>query len=152
MPEQTTPIHPLTLDEQLCFSLYTASRLVTASYRPLLDELGLTYPQYVTMLVLWQRAPLSVKELADALGLDYGTITPLLKRLAAAGLVSRRRRTDDERAVDVELTEEGLALRERALEIPDRIADAMALEDDEFDALKRALDGLSDHLGEHLGR
>lgn len=150
VPETTDPRFPLTLDEQLCFSLYTASRLVTAAYRPMLEGLGLTYPQYVAMLVLWKEAPLSVKELGSSLGLDYGTVTPLLKRLEAAGLVRRRRRTDDERAVDVELTEAGVALRSRAVAVPDRIFDAMGLEDERFASLKRDLDELSGNVTERL--
>lgn len=144
------PRHGLDLGEQLCFSLYTAQRLVTAAYRPILDALGLTYSQYVTMLVLWESAPLTMGELADRLGLDYGTVTPVVKRLEAAGLVSRRRRPDDERTVQVELTDAGRDLRTRAVGVPDTIADVMALETPEFTALKQALDHLSDNVAGRL--
>ncbi|MEV6649300.1 MarR family transcriptional regulator [Streptomyces sp. NPDC051219] len=108
----------LLLDDQLCFAVYAASHAVTAAYRPMLDELGLTYPQYLTMLVLWERGELPVKELAAALRLDYGTVSPLLKRLEAAGLVQRVRAPHDERSVLVTPTEEGRALRLRARAVP----------------------------------
>jgi DNA-binding MarR family transcriptional regulator len=140
------PKFSLKLDDQLCFSLYSASRLVTAAYRSLLDDLGLTYPQYVTMLVLWERAPVSMRGLGEELGLDYGTLTPLVKRLEAAGLVRRRRRVDDERAVDVELTDAGRTLREQAIGIPDQIADVMALSDREFASLKKGLQKLASNV------
>jgi DNA-binding transcriptional ArsR family regulator len=97
----------LLLDEQLCFALYAAQRAVTAAYRPLLDELGLTYPQYLVLLVLWERGETTVKELAAALRLDYGTVSPLLKRLEAAGLVRRERSARDERSVLVAVTGRG---------------------------------------------
>lgn len=102
------------LDQQLCFALYSASGLMTKLYRPLLDPLGLTYPQYLAMLALWERAPSTVGELGEALGLDSATLTPLLKRLEAGGLVTRRRDPADERRVLVEPTAEGQALREQA--------------------------------------
>src|ERR671925_402329 len=94
----------LLLDDQLCFALYAASRAVTNSYRPLLDELGLTYPQYLVMLVLWEHDAVPIKDVGAALELDYGTLTPLSKRLEASGLVQRQRRPDDERTVQVTLT------------------------------------------------
>lgn len=106
------------LDEQLCFALYAAQRAVTAAYRPLLDELGLTYPQYLVLLVLWERGETTVKELAAALRLDYGTVSPLLKRLEAAGLVRRERSARDERSVLVAVTGRGEELRERAARVP----------------------------------
>ncbi|MFF7769281.1 MarR family winged helix-turn-helix transcriptional regulator [Streptomyces massasporeus] len=106
------------LDEQLCFALYAAQRAVTAAYRPLLDELGLTYPQYLVLLVLWERGETTVKELAAALRLDYGTVSPLLKRLEAAGLVRRERSARDERSVLVAVTGRGEELRERAGRVP----------------------------------
>ncbi|WP_409471554.1 MarR family winged helix-turn-helix transcriptional regulator [Streptomyces sp. HC307] len=108
----------LLLDEQLCFALYAAQRAVTAAYRPLLDELGLTYPQYLVLLVLWERGETTVKELAAALRLDYGTVSPLLKRLAAAGLVRRERAAHDERSVLVACTGRAEELRERATRVP----------------------------------
>ena len=108
----------LALEQQLCFALYSASRAVTARYRPLLDELGLTYPQYLVLLALFERDGLSVKELGEELRLDSGTLSPLLKRMEAAGLLRRARSAEDERSVRVELTEAGAALRERVAEVP----------------------------------
>ncbi|MFE9171385.1 MarR family winged helix-turn-helix transcriptional regulator [Streptomyces kebangsaanensis] len=112
------PTGSLLLDDQLCFALYAAQRAVTAAYRPLLDELGLTYPQYLVLLVLWERGETTVKELAAALRLDYGTVSPLLKRLEAAGLVRRERSARDERSVLVTVTGRGEELRERAARVP----------------------------------
>lgn len=108
----------LNLDEQLCFALYAASRRMTAAYRLLLDALGLTYPQYLVMLVLWEQDGLTVSELGAKLQLDSGTLTPLLKRLERAGLISRRRRVSDEREVEIGLTRSGRALRANAESIP----------------------------------
>ncbi|MEV0223751.1 MarR family transcriptional regulator [Streptomyces sp. NPDC050704] len=113
-----SPAGSLLLDDQLCFALYAAQRAVTAAYRPLLDALGLTYPQYLVMLVLWERGELTVKELAAALRLDYGTLSPLLKRLESAGFVRRERSARDERSVLVALTGQGEELRGRAECVP----------------------------------
>lgn len=129
----------LQLDDQLCFALYAASRAVTQRYRPLLDELGLTYPQYLVMLVLWEHGTVPVKDIGAALQLDYGTLTPLVKRLEATGLVRRERRPDDERTVNVSLTEQGAQLRERAQAVPAAIGEAMALSPRDFDEVKRIL-------------
>ena len=129
----------LLLDDQLCFALYAASRAVTNRYRPLLDELDLTYPQYLVMLVLWQHGAVSVKDVGAALHLDYGTLTPLIKRLEAAGLVRRERRADDERSVTVSLTEQGTALRERASAVPPAIGAAMDLNVTDTNQLKTLL-------------
>lgn len=118
----------LSLDDQLCFALYAAQRAVTAAYRPLLDELGLTYPQYLVLLVLWERGETTVKELATALRLDYGTVSPLLKRLEAAGLVRRERSARDERSVLVALTGPGEELRERATCVPGALLAATGLD------------------------
>ena len=118
----------LLLSEQACFALYSASRAVTDVYRPLLADLGLTYPQYLVMLVLWESEPRSVKEIGEALLLDYGTVSPLLKRLEARGLLGRRRSSGDERTVTVALTDQGRALRARATHIPQRIGCAMGLD------------------------
>lgn len=126
----TTPdAKNLLLDEQACFALYAASRAVTDVYRPLLAELDLTYPQYLVMLVLWERDNRPVKQIGAALQLDYGTVSPLLKRLETRGLVRRRRQADDERSVVVSLTPEGTALRERAVAIPPAIGCALGLDD-----------------------
>jgi DNA-binding MarR family transcriptional regulator len=129
----------LLLDDQLCFALYAASRAVTARYRPLLDSLGLTYPQYLVMLVLWEHEAVAVKELGAALQLDYGTLTPLLKRLEANGLVRRERRPDDERSVTVSLTAEGVRLRERAAGVPVAMSGAMGLDAAETAQIKELL-------------
>jgi MarR family transcriptional regulator, organic hydroperoxide resistance regulator len=113
----------LELDNQLCFALYNASRAIVRSYTPHLEALGLTYPQYLTMLVLWETPdqPTAVGELGRRLHLDSGTLTPLLKRLEQADLVTRRRDGGDERRVLVGLTEQGLALRDRAAEVPAKV-------------------------------
>ncbi|MCT9075424.1 MarR family winged helix-turn-helix transcriptional regulator [Streptomyces fulvoviolaceus] len=128
----------LHLDDQLCFALYAASRAVTARYRPLLDELGLTYPQYLVMLVLWEQDSISVRDLGTALQLESSTLSPLLKRLEAGGLLRRERRPDDERSVAIRLTEEGAQLRERARVVPPAIGDAMGLTPEQ-DALAKQL-------------
>jgi DNA-binding MarR family transcriptional regulator len=120
----------LLLDEQACFALYAASRAVTDVYRPLLAELDLTYPQYLVLLVLWERDSQPVKQIGAALQLDYGTVSPLLKRLETRGLVTRRRQAGDERSVVVSLTPEGIALRERAATIPPAIGCALGLDDE----------------------
>lgn len=134
----------LRLDRQVCFALYAASRAVTQLYRPLLDALGLTYPQYLVMLVLWEHGPATVKELGDRLELDSGTLSPLLKRLAAAGLVTRRRSADDERSVEVLLTGAGAALRSRATAVPRKIAGATGLGRAELETLRRDLARLTE--------
>jgi len=113
---------PLQLDDQLCFALYSASRAVTRAYAPLLEPLGLTYPQYLVLLVLWERDGVPIKQLGERLALDSGTLTPLLKRLAAQGLVERRRGEDDERVVRIHLTAAGRALRSKARKVPMELA------------------------------
>ena len=113
---------PQHLDEQLCFALYSASRALTRAYAPLLEPLGLTYPQYLVLLVLWERDGVPVKQLGERLALDSGTLTPLLKRLATQGLVERRRGEDDERVVRIHLTAAGRALRSRARKVPMELA------------------------------
>jgi DNA-binding MarR family transcriptional regulator len=110
------------LDEQLCFALYSASRAFTRAYAPLLGPLGLTYPQYLVLLVLWDRGELSVSGLGEQLGLDSGTLTPLLKRMEESGLIARTRDTADERVVRVALTRAGRALEKRAKSIPLELA------------------------------
>ncbi|MEK3883478.1 MarR family transcriptional regulator [Paenibacillus sp. PL2-23] len=111
----------LKLDNQICFSIYAASREITKLYRPLLQELGLTYTQYVTMLALWEQDEVSVSALGARLYLDSGTLTPLLKKLEAAGLLTRMRDKHDERSVIVTLTEQGRQLREKAVCIPEKL-------------------------------
>lgn len=133
---------PLALDRQVCFALYAASRAVTAAYRPLLEPLGLTYPQYLVMLVLWERGAQSVREIGHALHLDSGTLSPLLKRLEANGLLERTRSAADERRVLVELTDEGRALRARAVDIPERIVTAAQVDPDALGLVRRACETL----------
>lgn len=134
----------LLLDDQLCFALYAAQRAVTAAYRPLLDDLGLTYPQYLVLLVLWERGETSVKELACALRLDYGTVSPLLKRLEGAGLVRRERAAGDERSVLVACTGRGEELRERATRVPGALLTTTGLGAQEVARLREALWSLTE--------
>ena len=131
------------LDRQVCFALYSASRAATAVYRPLLDELGLTYPQYLVMLVLWEEDPRGVKELGEELGLDSGTLSPLLKRLEGLGLVERRRSGEDERRVAIHLTAAGSNLSSGATAIPQRLADAAGLSPAELEQLRTTLGRLT---------
>jgi DNA-binding MarR family transcriptional regulator len=118
----------LALDDQLCFALYAASRALTARYRPLLDTLGLTYPQYLVMLVLWEERRCTVSRIGRRLRLESGTLSPLLKRLAAAGLVYRERDARDERSVVIGLTRAGQGLRRRAVRVPERLADSVTID------------------------
>lgn len=133
----------LSLDRQLCFALYSASRAFTNLYRPLLDELNLTYPQYLVMLVLWERDTVSVKDLGAALSLDSGTLSPLLKRLQTAGLLVRQRSARDERSVEVSLTEQGRELREKGRAVPGRMLAATGLDSDEVVRLRSTLEQLT---------
>jgi DNA-binding MarR family transcriptional regulator len=139
----------LELDKQVCFALYSATRAVTQLYRPVLDALGLTYPQYLVMLVLWERGASLVKELGQALELDSGTLSPLLKRLEAQGYVRRERCTDDERAVRIHLTDTGAALRTRASGVPRRIAGATGMELVELESLRQNLVRLAETVSAH---
>ena len=118
---------PLALDRQVCFALAAASRSVIALYRPVLQPLGLTHPQYLVMLALWERSPRTVSDIGATLLLDPATLSPLLKRLEAAGLVSRTRSVADERALDVQLTVDGTALRSQAQGVPPQIIDRLGL-------------------------
>ncbi|WP_107082807.1 MarR family winged helix-turn-helix transcriptional regulator [Streptomyces resistomycificus] len=136
----------LRLDRQICFSLHAASRAFNGVYRVILKELGLTYPQYLVMLVLWEQGELPVKKLGEHLRLDSGTLSPLLKRLEAGGLVRRERSVRDERSVEVRLTEEGVALRERALQVPRRIVEVTGFDPDEIRDLRERLDQLTTTL------
>jgi len=136
----------LKLEKQVCFALYSASRAVTNLYRPVLDALGLTYPQYLVMLVLWERGPALVKELGEALDLDSGTLSPLLKRLETAGLVRRQRCAEDERAVRVYLTADGDALRDRAAGVPRKLSGATGMQLRELEALRDNLVRLTEEI------
>ncbi|MBV9817931.1 MAG: winged helix-turn-helix transcriptional regulator [Solirubrobacterales bacterium] len=134
---------PLTLDAALCFAVYSASRALTGFYRPMLDELGITYPQYLVLLALWESDGPSVGALGERLALDYGTLSPLLKRLEAAGLVSRTRRREDERSVTVRLTDAGAALQTRASCIPEEVVAATGLDARSFAELRATLERLT---------
>lgn len=136
----------LRLDAQLCFRLYAASRSLTRCYQPLLDALGLTYPQYLAMLVLWQQEGQTVSELSDRLKLDPSTMTPLLKRLESAGWITRERRKHNEREVEIALTDAGRALKARALAVPPAVMSATGLSMSEADALRVLLDKLMQRL------
>jgi DNA-binding MarR family transcriptional regulator len=127
------------LDQQVCFALYSASRATTAVYRPLLDELGITYPQYLVLLALWEQDCSTVGELGQQLALDSGTLSPLLKRLEQAGHVTRRRSTRDERRVEIVLTDTGSALRERARVLPECLFAAAGLTENEMTELAHLL-------------
>ncbi len=132
--------NPLALDEQLCFPLYSSEKTVVAVYRPLLAPLGLTYPQYLVMLALWEEDGQPVSALGRRLGLDSGTLSPLLKRLEASGRVQRHRDAGDERVVNVLLTSEGAALRGDAVGIPARLFAQLGLEAAEAAELRRLLE------------
>ncbi|MBC7649206.1 MAG: MarR family transcriptional regulator [Vitreoscilla sp.] len=136
----------LQLDNQLCFALYSASLAMTKVYKPLLDELGLTYPQYLAMLVLWERDGLMVPELGDKLYLDSGTLTPLLKRLETAGYISRIRAAEDERRVYITLTSLGRKLKTRAAKIPGCILSASQCSVPELMALTSQVQALRKKL------
>ncbi|MFE0508909.1 MarR family winged helix-turn-helix transcriptional regulator [Streptomyces sp. NPDC058964] len=136
----------LLLEDQLCFALYAAQRALTNRYRPLLEKFDLTYPQYLVMLVLWQHGSLPIKRLGTLLELDYGTLTPLLKRLQAHGLIQRERQVDDERSVLITLTEQGSELRERARVIPAAIGEAVGFTEKESRDAKALLEKLKANI------
>lgn len=148
MAEQLTPEEMLLLDNQLCFALYAASKAMTQAYRPFLTKLGITYPQYLAFLVLWQEDGISLKSLGKRLYLDSGTLTPLLKRLEKQGFVERRRFQQDEREIRIFLTEKGRQLKEEAKEIPENMLCKVSMDTDEViairDQVKRLLVSLVD--------
>ena len=131
---------PLALDNQLCFPLYAASHAIVKSYGPYLTGLGLTYTQYIALMVLWEERTVSVGHLGDRLHLDSGTLTPLLKKLEAKGLVTRRRSREDERRLDVSITDQGMELRERAKGVPECIASRLGLTPQEAVEIRRLHD------------
>ncbi|PWC33096.1 MarR family transcriptional regulator [Azospirillum sp. TSO35-2] len=137
---------PLLLSNQVCFALYSANLAMTRVYRPLLEALGLTYPQYLMMLLLWEEDGQAMKRLGERLGLDSGTLTPLLKRMEAQGLVTRTRDPQDERLVRIHLTPQGAALRAKAECLPARITAAAGCSLQELGALRDTLLGLRDDL------
>ncbi|TKJ28516.1 MarR family transcriptional regulator [Blastococcus sp. CCUG 61487] len=140
------PAPSVALDDQLCFALYAASRAVTARYRPLLDAIGLTYPQYLVMMLLWEEDHQTVGQLGSRLSLDSGTLSPLLKRLTAAGLVTRHRRVEDERSVSVALTDAGRALEQKAYRVSEQMIGAVGFDTDEIVDLRRRLKTLVDRV------
>jgi DNA-binding MarR family transcriptional regulator len=140
---KTTQLEPsedlLALDRQVCFALVVASRSVLSVYRPLLEPMGLTHPQYLVMLALWEQSPRSVGEIAGLLQLDSPTLSPLLKRLEAASFITRRRSNDDERRLDIELTARGRELRREALKIPPAVIKRLGVDVAELEALHASL-------------
>jgi MarR family transcriptional regulator, organic hydroperoxide resistance regulator len=143
------PAPSVVLEDQLCFALYAASRALTARYRPLLDAVGLTYPQYLVMMLLWEDDHQTVGQLGARLSLDSGTLSPLLKRLTAAGLVTRHRRVEDERSVSIALTDAGRALREKADAISEEVIGALDLDRAEFRDLKAKLELVTERVTHH---
>jgi len=147
------PRDPLLLDRQVCFPLYAATNLLSRLYGPVLRELGLTYPQYLVMLVLWEKEPQTVGSLGARLYLDSGTLTPLLKRMEAAGLVRRTRDPEDERRVVIELTESGKILRNQAVYVPETLARGRKSEgksvgiDELRDSVRRLVELLAEQTG-----
>lgn len=135
-----------TIDQMLCFAVYAAGHAFTRFYKPRLEALGLTYPQYLVFLVLWERDDISVKALGERLFLDSGTITPLIKRLEARGLVTRRRDEDDERQVRIRLTAEGKALKDKAESVPLAAMKGTGLSDGAAEALRHELLALRERL------
>jgi len=142
MPTTSPAMDSLALDRQVCFALVTTARRVVSVYGPVLEPLGLTHPQYLVMLALWERSPRRVRDLADALYLEPATLSPLLKRLEVAGLVERRRDPDDDRALAVSLTPAGVALRERALTVPGQIMERLGVGIPELERARDALNGI----------
>ena len=134
-----TKYDSLKLENQICFPLYACSREVIKQYKPFLDELNLTYTQYITMMVLWEKKILTSKELGNYLFLDSGTLTPLLKKMEAKGFLSRRRSEEDERNLVVSITKAGEQLREKAVEVPGKIAQCSRLDPEELETLYRIL-------------
>jgi DNA-binding MarR family transcriptional regulator len=144
--EETPTLKMPKLDTQLCFALYEASRATIDVYRPLLDEIGITYPQYLVLLILWERGTSSVKEIGHLLHLDSGTLSPLLKRLEAAGFVNRQRRPADERIVDISLTERGYKLQMSVSAIPEKFRCELNLSFDDYTGLLTRLKKLTQLL------
>jgi DNA-binding MarR family transcriptional regulator len=136
----------LNLSQQLCFPLYALSRKITSHYLPILEKIGLTYPQYLVMLVLWEERKLSVKELGQRLMLDSGTLSPLLKKLEEKQLLTRSRSREDERVVLIELTDDGIQLRSSANEIPGDIMCSLRLSHEEMDQMRTLATGMLDKL------
>jgi len=149
--KQMTADQPLKLDNQICFAIYSAAHAFNRVYKPLLDQLGLTYPQYLVMLVLWERDGVPLKDIGERLFLDSGTLTPLLKRLEAAQLIKRSRSTEDERQVLIALTPRGQALKDKARAVPQSILAASACSIAELSAMKAEIIALRDRLSAAVG-
>ena len=149
MTDPQHPDYPLRLDRQICFPLYAASNLITRLYRPVLSRLGLTYPQYLVMLALWEEAPRTVGALGDALYLDSGTLTPLLKRMEQAGLITRARDPEDERRVQVSLTPAGRSLRQEAEHVPQTLTEGFEGDPAEVERLRDSVQALVGALARH---
>jgi DNA-binding MarR family transcriptional regulator len=145
-------MNPLALHNQLCFALYSASHAMTRTYKPMLDKLGLTYPQYLVMLVLWEQDGVLVKDIGSLLFLDSGTLTPLLKRLESAGLVERKRDKIDERQVRISLTDAGRTLRTAAEEVPKQILCASGQSVEDLLRIRSELGTVRDALLKGLGQ
>ncbi|WP_350455396.1 MarR family winged helix-turn-helix transcriptional regulator [Slackia heliotrinireducens] len=142
----TVDFDPLKLDNQLCFPLYACAKEVVRRYTPFLNEIDLTYTQYITMMVMWECKSLSVRELGEKLLLDSGTLTPLLKKLEAKGLVIRERSHEDERKLNVVITEKGEALRSRALGVPRQMGKCVGLSKEDAMELRRLLNKIIDNV------
>ncbi len=142
------PFDPLKLENQICFPLYACAKEIVKAYKPYLDELDLTYTQYITMMVMWEHTELQVKEIGKYLYLDSSTLTPLLKRLEEKGYVTRRRSTADERDLIISITDAGRALREKALTVPQRLAACVDLEPEKAQLLYGILYELLGKLGD----
>lgn len=149
MTEDQHPDDPLRLDRQICFPLYAASNLINRLYRPVLSKLGLTYPQYLVMLALWEQAPRTVGALGEALYLDSGTLTPLLKRMEQAGLLTRKRDPEDERRVQIDLTSEGRALRAEAQRVPETLTAGFEGDPADVEQLRDSVQALVATLARH---
>lgn len=142
--------NPLALEEQVCFALAVASREVVSAYRSVLEPLGLTHPQYLAMLALWEHEELSVKDLSALLHLDPGTLSPLLKRLESAGLISRQRSSSDERLLSISVTPEGRALRDQALAVPATMLKRLGMSEEDLTATNKILHRIIDAAQESV--
>ncbi|RBY75697.1 MarR family transcriptional regulator [Blastococcus sp. TF02-09] len=143
----TVPQPSTLLDDQICFALYSASRAVTARYRPMLDDLGITYPQWLALMALWETDGLTVNRLGARLGLDSGTMSPLVKRLEALDLITRHRSTEDERQVIVRLTDAGRALENPSCALSQMMIDELGMTVAEFAQLKTVLENIAERMG-----
>jgi DNA-binding MarR family transcriptional regulator len=145
--ESASAADPLLLDNQLCYALYAAAHRMTKSYRPLLERLGLTYPQYLVLLVLWEQDGVTVSEIGRRLRLDSGTLTPVLKRLEGAGMLRRTRRQSDEREVEIALTPQGRELRAEAAAVRETVMCQLEMSEPDIRNLRRDLNLVIDRLG-----